>query len=83
MDGLSGRLQLEFDIVLERDGRLISGVEVEASSTVSASDFRRLDRLRDATGASFRCGIVLYDGDSGLSFGSQMFAVPIAELWAA
>ena len=53
------------------------------SSTVGEGDFRGLNRLRDATGASFRCGIVLYDGDSALSFGHQMFAVPIAELWAA
>jgi hypothetical protein len=75
--------QLEVDIVLERDGRLISGVEVKASSTVGESDFRGLNRLREATGAAFRCGIVLYDGDSALSFGQQMFAVPIAELWAA
>ncbi|MFM9031722.1 MAG: ATP-binding protein [Opitutaceae bacterium] len=74
--------QLEVDIVLERDGRFISGVEVKASSTVGESDFRGLNRLREATGAAFRCGIVLYDGDSALSFGPQMFAVPIAELWA-
>ena len=75
--------QLEVDIVLERDGRFISGVEVKASSTVGESDFRGLKRLREATGAAFRCGIVLYDGDSALSFGQQLFAVPIAELWAA
>ncbi len=75
--------QLEVDIVLERDGRLISGVEVKASSTVGEYDFRGLKRLQEATGAAFRCGIVLYDGDSALSFGPQMFAVPIAELWAA
>ncbi|MSU25394.1 MAG: DUF4143 domain-containing protein [Opitutus sp.] len=75
--------QLEVDIVLERDGRSITGIEVKASSTVSERDFRGLNRLRDATGALFRGGIVLYDGDSALSFGPQMFAVPIAELWAA
>lgn len=75
--------QLEVDIVLERNGHLICGVEVKASSTVEDRDFRGLNRLRDATGASFCCGIVLYDGDSALAFGRQLYAVPIAELWAA
>ena len=75
--------QLEVDIVIERDGRLISGVEVKASSTVNEGDFRGLNRLRDATGKNFRCGIVFYDGATALPFGEQMFAVPVAELWAA
>jgi hypothetical protein len=30
-----------------------------------------------------RGGIVLYAGHSALCFGRQMFAEPIAELWAA
>jgi hypothetical protein len=62
---------------------LIGGVEVKASSTVGESGVHGLNRLRDATGAVFHCGIVLYDGDSAWSFGHQIFAVPIAELWAA
>jgi predicted AAA+ superfamily ATPase len=68
--------------VIECEERQIWGIEVKASATVSAGDLRRLNRLRDATGDKFRCGIVLYDGETALPFGEQMFAVPVAELWA-
>jgi len=74
--------QLEVDLVVERDGRHLCGLEVKASSTVTESDFRGLNRLRDASGAAFRCGIVLYDGASALPFGEQLFAVPFSRLWA-
>ena len=72
---------LEVDVVIERDGHSICGVEVKASSTVKSSDFKGLNRLKDATGARFKCGIVLYDGDKSLPFGHQLFAVPFTRLW--
>jgi len=71
----------EVDIVLEREGRDIAGIEVKASSTVTEADFRGLRKLRDAGGARFAAGVLLYDGEHALRFGEGLFAVPIAALW--
>ncbi len=70
----------EVDIVLEGAGR-VAGVEVKASATVTAADFRGLRKLRDAAGKRFAAGVVLYDGETGASFGDGMYAVPIRTLW--
>ena len=72
----------EVDIVIEHSGARVSGVEVKASSTVHPTDFRGLRRLREATGKRVTCGVVLYDGEVTVGFGDDMFAVPLAALWA-
>ena len=72
----------EVDIVLEREGREIAGVEVKASATVKNSDFRALRRLQAALGKRFVAGIVLYDGESAVRFANNLFAVPITSLWS-
>jgi len=69
------------DLVLERGGRELAGVEVKAAATVTASDFRGLRKLRDAAGKRFVAGVVLYDGDASVGFGEGFFAVPIRALW--
>jgi uncharacterized protein len=71
----------EVDVVIERGARTLAGVEVKAAATVTAADFRGLRKLRDAAGARFAAGIVLYDGEIGASFGDGMHAVPIRSLW--
>jgi hypothetical protein len=72
----------EVDIVLERDGRELAGVEVKASATVTEADFRGLRKLREASGGRFVCGALLYDGESAVRFAADMFAVPIKALWS-
>ena len=72
--------QVEVDIVLER-GRRVAGVEVKAGATVTASDFRGLHRLKEASGTSFAAGAVLYDGEAVVGFGNRMYAVPVRLLW--
>jgi uncharacterized protein len=59
----------EVDLVLERGGRELAGVEVKAAATVTASDFRGLRKLRDAAGKRFTAGVVLYDGEASVGFG--------------
>ena len=76
------RDQYEVDIALECGGR-VAGVEVKAGSTVTSTDFRGLRRLRDACSGAFVAGAVLYDGESVVSFGGSMYAVPIRMLWEA
>jgi predicted AAA+ superfamily ATPase len=72
----------EVDFVLEgADGRL-AGVEVKASSTVRAEDFKHLAALRDRIGPErFIRGVVLYTGGERLPFGERLEAWPLSALW--
>lgn len=73
----------EVDIVMERHGGEIAGVEVKAGATVTAGDFRGLRKLRDAARKRFTSGVVLYDGEVSARFGEGLYAVPIRSLWEA
>ena len=75
------RDHFEVDIVIERGAREIVGVEVKASATVVPSDFRGLRKLQETAGRHFKCGVVLYDGETTASFGDGLFAVPIRTMW--
>jgi len=73
----------EVDIVLEdRSGNLV-GIEVKASATVHAHDFKGLKMLAEATGGIFRRGIVLYTGTEIIPFGESLTALPVQILWQA
>jgi predicted AAA+ superfamily ATPase len=71
----------EVDIVLELGASEIVGIEVKASATVTAADFRGLRKLKDTAKGRFIAGVVLYDGETGVSFGNRMYAEPIRLLW--
>jgi len=71
----------EVDMVLEREGRDVVGVEVKSAATVTGRDFRALRRLKLALGDRFRAGVVLYDGERAVRFENKLYAVPIAALW--
>ncbi len=72
---------VEVDIVLESSGRRLAGVEVKASATVTSADFRGLRKMKGAVAERLAAGVVLYDGESSVSFGEGLFAVPIRRLW--
>ena len=72
----------EVDLVLERPGGDLAGVEVKAGATVTAADFRGLHKFRDGAGKHFSAGVVLYDGEVAASFGERMYAVPLSGLCA-
>ncbi len=72
----------EVDMVLERDGHALVGVEVKAAATVTEADFRGLRKLEQAAGPRFACGVVLYDGENSVRFGENLFAVPVKALWS-
>lgn len=72
--------QVEVDVVLESEAR-IAGVEIKSASTVTGADFKGLRKLQVATNKTFAAGVVLYDGDSIAGFGSNLYAVPISNLW--
>jgi predicted AAA+ superfamily ATPase len=71
----------EVDIVIERGAHEVAGVEVKASATIKQADFRGLRKLKIATGKRFTSGVILYDGESSVSFGDNLYAVPIRTLW--
>ncbi len=75
------RDQVEVDAVLENRQGQVVGVEVKASSTVRAEDFRGLHHLKSRLGDDFVVGIVLYTGGQTLSFGDRMRAMPLSALW--
>lgn len=72
---------VEVDIVIERGANAVAGVEVKASATVTAADFRGLRKLKETSGKRFAGGVVLYDGDTSAGFGDGFHAVPIRALW--
>lgn len=71
----------EVDIVLERDDGMIAGIEVKASATVKAGDFKGLQALAEACGDRFVRGVVLYDGTDIVPFGARLAAAPLSSLW--
>ncbi|MDA8140294.1 MAG: ATP-binding protein [Desulfobacteraceae bacterium] len=71
---------VEVDIVLEQAGK-VAGIEIKAASTVTKSDFRGLAKLQEIMGDRFVAGVVMYDGESAVSFGEGLHAVPIRLLW--
>jgi uncharacterized protein len=73
---------IEVDIICVQ-GNAIAGIEVKASSTVTASDFRGLRALQRSEGERFASGVVVYDGDMCVTFGDRLYAVPLRALWEA
>jgi uncharacterized protein len=72
----------EIDVILEDRAGNIAAVEVKASASINPRDWRALVRLRDAKGKGFRCGVLLYAGESTVPLGDRIFAVPISGLWS-
>ena len=72
---------LQVDVVLENAAGRIVGLEVKASATVSAKDFKGLRVLAEAVGKRFVRGVVLYTGTEVIPFGPQLRAVPLSVLW--
>ncbi len=71
----------EVDFVLEYPDGSLTGIEVKARDAVSEADFNGLLELQRKTGKSFSCGIVLYRGKKTVSFGHQLWAVPVDAMW--
>jgi len=74
----------EVDIVLEEPGGLITGVEVKAAKSFSASDFSGLATLATYAGSRFKQGFLLYTGDRILPMkinGHAFTAIPFSSLY--
>jgi uncharacterized protein len=75
------RYNNEVDIVMEDSDGHVVGIEVKASATVTVADFSGLRKLAEACGKRFKMGLILYDHDTLVPFGEQLFAAPISTLW--
>ena len=74
--------QDEVDLVIETGSGAIVGIEVKASATVNAGDFKGLRKLEEACGDNFKLGVVLYDSERQVPFGDRLVAAPMACLCA-
>jgi len=73
---------IEVDFVLEKCLGQLTGIEVKASASVDASDFKGLRHLQDTEAAAFQRGIVLYGGREIVAFSDRLFAIPLSLWWA-
>ncbi|EKE09201.1 MAG: hypothetical protein ACD_16C00208G0004 [uncultured bacterium] len=76
------RVKREIDFLIEREDQAILGIEVKSSSSIQKKDFNHLEWFQEnlAKGKLF-VGIVLYSGNRPLSFGQNLWAIPISMLW--
>jgi predicted AAA+ superfamily ATPase len=72
----------EVDFIIQHDNGQIAAVEVKAGEHVSTEDFQGLKELQKETGADFMGGVVLYGGNQIVSFGRNLWAVPLIHLSA-
>jgi predicted AAA+ superfamily ATPase len=71
----------EVDFVVERaDGRIV-GIEVKSQRSIGTESFKGLRLLQQQQKNRFHRGVVLYGGKQTISFGRDLFAVPIQALW--
>jgi len=73
--------QEEVDLVVENEHGALVGIEVKASATVHASDFKGIRKLLDVCAEDLALGVVLYDGTKVVPFGDRLFAAPMSCLW--
>jgi predicted AAA+ superfamily ATPase len=72
----------DVDLVLEDRAGDIACVEIKAASTLRATDWRWLAKLRDSRGSSFRAGVVVASVAQTTPLGDGLWAVPYSALWA-
>jgi predicted AAA+ superfamily ATPase len=72
----------EVDIILENRAGQIIAIEIKASNTVNAHDFKGIKFLQEKVPHRLIKGIVLYSGSQMVPFGNNLYAVPIPYLWA-
>lgn len=71
----------EADLVIEREDGSIVALEVKSASRVTGDDLKGLRKLREATGAAFVAGVVLYLGERSYSYDDRLHAMPVDRLW--
>lgn len=71
----------EIDFILENWGRKVVAIEVKSGSTVRPEAFAPMRKLSGVLKDKFALGVILYDGRHRLSYGDDLWALPISSLW--
>jgi uncharacterized protein len=76
------REQREIDLIVEREDQSLLGIEIKSTSVVTKNDFKHLLWFKNnlSKKAPF-VGIILYTGDSPISFGDDLWAIPFPMIW--
>ena len=76
------REKREIDFLIQDEDDSIYGIEVKSGSNVSKESFKHLSWFKENLAKDKKfVGIVLYTGDYISSFGKDLYAVPINNLW--
>ena len=73
----------EVDFILENRAGQIVGIELKASETITADDWKGLHILAEEMGEKMVRGIILYPGKEVVGFGKDRYALPLSFLWKA
>ena len=71
----------EVDVIAELGGGRIIGIEIKSAASVSRSDARHLEWLRDTLQDRFAAGVVFHTGPDTFELSSRITATPISALW--
>lgn len=78
------REQREIDLIVEREDQSLLGIEIKSASVVTKNDFKHLLWFKNNLSPKKPfVGVVLYTGNSLISFGEGLWAVPFPMVWAA
>ncbi len=72
----------DVDCISENRAGEIAAIEVKAAASLSARDWRWLEKLRDVRGTQFKAGVVVHAGSQTVPLGDRLWAIPYAALWA-
>lgn len=80
------REKREVDFILENSSDTIIGLEIKSGTNINKDDFKHLEWFRENMAKSqnkkFQ-SIILYSGKIPVSFGNNLWALPISSLWEA
>lgn len=71
--------QQEVDLVLEDAAGRLVGVEIKKTASPGSNDFKGLRHLSEYP--KFHRGILLYTGETSVSFGDRLHAIPANAVW--
>lgn len=71
----------EVDFVIEQRNEEVIGIEVKAAEVLEPKDFNGLKELQKQIKENFVCGVVLYTGSHAVSFGDNLWVIPMQALF--
>lgn len=76
------RNKREIDFIIETENNELLAIEIKGGSKVIKDNFKHIEWFRDNLVKEKKfIGIILYTGKDTISFGKDLFVVPMASLW--